>query len=1819
MTSESNKDRLNALGFEPQRENPYCKILPYSDVIDKESNENLSEIKANIGRAVQLGDSIGLGHWMVQLKTYIRLYGFKFSKEDHIKFINLFYEAILIDDLNLSMVQRISRILTTLLAKKTLLTREDLVLEWRPLFKLMYKVYESKMEGHGLLLQPDNIKATLKSLIVNARLYFPSNCTQELLDECRPYLCMFDVKMTTALFLLDLFLPVNLPPNYHDQGFKIWFEEFMEFYLTLRAEIRYEKIFTRTLGSFQLPLADKTYTGSSRVDRASDVNMTSRTCLRNLLSPKKGNGSSTLEHIRKIFVALQSFYHPSNNGKWSDKLLLFINKLAVNMVDRVHRERYKKSDWTMYTKESAKLTDEEITEFVNILKPIVLQAIFSKFGIIETTGCLQHLAKLRPEIVIPPLIDMTYEALTNLNEPHRLIPLMKAVGQVSGSMLSYPKHYPEGPTHVLRLLNMCIPGIDPNDLKKTITTMQMVSTLCCLVPIVDCSKALETRTDLTETEKEVCRLTMEFEDFVLQFMDRIFLLIENSVQEHGRTDAALGNDDKMSADETIIEMGLASTFIVIVQQCSLPIYKLVLDKLFNFVSNNCFEINVAGRYAADLCRAVSEIQPELVLNKFFNHCARIIKQHVQNDNFAQEEGTDSTLLWNLRILSECLAVRELSSNLLLELLKALTRIYTNDFRSTPEDWNQPIEDYLPIRDWGKPGDLNNLKLVWHIPSEEEKETVVEVLKLFLLPQLAKIDKHVSQKSILEREELLQTVNIISKCISGAGTCLDMWEDEKITGYVTTRVEMKSLQCSCTTSSQSILLDGENPRLLIYKSIRPLIAHLLSSQNNEDDTKTVLTCLNVMNDLMSHMGKKDDQYLAYWKSWKTVKNILQNKLLGKKAHARAVLAQRAQLQHELRVLHRSERVFTTMHKGLLDDIFKLSVSRYSSVRMRAQQHLYSIFKHFSYVYRLVVDDIIDCLKDNNDISHHQFKGALYCILGEREQSLIYKHNFKAIGKIWPALIEAQHSEKPSILKVIEKILNKLHKHVSTMPLGIYISDQARTAAEQFWVDKTQPHPSLENVSLAEISKGKMESQEQNDANRVSYEKLLNDIVERIQTKKLHWKFLQMALEMLSLLLRNDYRAPASVVQTFIDNSLHDVIYIRRISIDALQSILQQQKRKHLTMDIDPYQVANCKPPKSINYIIPGERPDNKWLLYDDSDVLVDEETYNNTIFVEKTHWGYYTWPKPFKVYQPPKEQPSTNRAIDELKEEEKIIYQAFCNKEYVDKLCSLLTLEDSKNKEKFRSKYYFLFKGLFRNFGWSLYELFSDKIEAYVADSNPKTRYYSHRCAAEIICALMRGSKHWPYEQVKQMWARVIPLLRSALLNTSIEESKCIWGYCIATASESRDPRKLKPLFDFLIDNPISGESGSSVDVTRLYCLQGALQQQEWRIPFLLNKLLDHFKKQLAYNYKNVRDRMASCLQSIFFNDIRFKNSPENNQPKVEEFVNFILPHMKRLVKETEEKDDSEESESTSNLKPIQNEPKPMNIDREAIPMEKIKSSANGIVEKKDEVILLSKTVLHWIDVTIVTNLKLDIEKYYPLIPFINALQNYTDDDELQEKCRLCISFMSIVEMYESTIEPFKSIINQICSTKSWKGRRHLLHFCETAVFNNLFFLFPKDDVRDIVRSTVIQCLSDIQLEVREKSAKVLCGFFHCGYIDITEDLIEQFIKLAKTSIKRKKTAQGTARLEPVAQEKIRKRHAGILALSACILASPYDVPTFVPDILMEVSKHADDPQPIQGTVKQTLTSFKRTHHDNWQDHKQRFSDDQINSLTELLVSPNYYA
>jgi len=85
------------------------------------------------------------------------------------------------------------------------------------------------------------------------------------------------------------------------------------------------------------------------------------------------------------------------------------------------------------------------------------------------------------------------------------------------------------------------------------------------------------------------------------------------------------------------------------------------------------------------------------------------------------------------------------------------------------------------------------------------------------------------------------------------------------------------------------------------------------------------------------------------------------------------------------------------------------------------------------------------------------------------------------------------------------------------------------------------------------------------------------------------------------------------------------------------------------------------------------------------------------------------------------------------------------------------------------------------------------------------------------------------------------------------------------------------------------------------------------------------------------------------------------------------------------------------------------------------------------------------------------------------------------------------------------------------------------------------------------------------------------------------------------------------------RHSGVLGLCAFVKAYPYDIPEFIPDILVFLSGYIHEVQPISTTIKKTLQDFKRTHQDNWQDHKLKFSEDQLAVLTDILVSPSYYA
>uniref|UniRef100_A0A3B3VJT2 Proteasome activator Blm10 middle HEAT repeats region domain-containing protein n=1 Tax=Poecilia latipinna TaxID=48699 RepID=A0A3B3VJT2_9TELE len=498
-------------GFIPQKEIVYNGMLPYCDRLDREAAELLAEIKANLSRAVLLRELWpGVAFWSRKLFSFLKFYGRRFSKEDHILFINLLYELVTLPNLEPHMMCSYARLLIQLLKKKELLSRDDLQLPWRPLYELYERLIYSKTEHLGLVWFPNSVDHILKALIKSCRLYFPASSTKEMLDEWRPLLCVFDVVMQKAISNMELFLPTIMPPQEHSQGFQLWFDELMNLWMSVQNQPSWEghlvnlfarlandnigyvdwtpyipTIFTRILRSLNLPVGVSQMVAPRYLINSYDIGY----LVLWITALLGGPGNPAQKELTCLFNSIASFFHPSNHGRWQSRLMRLLQRLPASVVRRVHRERYAGSSWITPVPECQKLTDADLQEFTRSLTGAALLAMFSKTGSTDAAYALQNLALLTPQLVIPPVLEKTYAAMETLTEPHTLTATLSCMIGMARSLVSPDNRYPEGRAHVLPLLMGSLPGVDPNDFSKCMITFQFITTFTTLVPLVDCSSA----------------------------------------------------------------------------------------------------------------------------------------------------------------------------------------------------------------------------------------------------------------------------------------------------------------------------------------------------------------------------------------------------------------------------------------------------------------------------------------------------------------------------------------------------------------------------------------------------------------------------------------------------------------------------------------------------------------------------------------------------------------------------------------------------------------------------------------------------------------------------------------------------------------------------------------------------------------------------------------------------------------------------------------------------------------------------------------------------------------------------------------------------------------------------------------------------------------------------------------------------------------------------------------------------------------------------------------------------------------------------------
>jgi len=232
------------------------------------------------------------------------------------------------------------------------------------------------------------------------------------------------------------------------------------------------------------------------------------------------------------------------------------------------------------------------------------------------------------------------------------------------------------------------------------------------------------------------------------------------------------------------------------------------------------------------------------------------------------------------------------------------------------------------------------------------------------------------------------------------------------------------------------------------------------------------------------------------------------------------------------------------------------------------------------------------------------------------------------------------------------------------------------------------------------------------------------------------------------------------------------------------------------------------------------------------------------------------------------------------------------------------------------------------------------------------------------------------------------------------------------------------------------------------------------------------------------------------------------------------------------------------------------------------------------------------------------------------------EPDLGQDCNLALACLSTCILPTDVIQTALTAVENVANSSSWKAKSAILEFLQVIVFWNFASFKSVESAEESVMTIVQLLIKDERLEVREKASKVLGGLIHCKFIsqESAMKMLEIFKVEAKKKIRKKmKENEDPAEFQVNQSKSVLRRHSAVLGLSAFVHSCPYDIPAHLPDILMILADHLHDPQPVPATVKNVFQEFKRTHQDNWSEHKEKLTEDQLAVLTDLLVSPSYYA
>ncbi|TFK76811.1 hypothetical protein BDN72DRAFT_829977 [Pluteus cervinus] len=1552
-------------------------------------------------------------------------------------------------------------------------------------------------------------------------------------------------------------------------------------------------------------------------------------------------GSRSLESLDKLVTSTESFFHPSNSGPWTLALTTFIHRLTCEFIRRVKEEELD----TCKVPVTRRLTPSIRRAFVTILRTPALLAMFSKDAVSASyaQGALRNLSYLESNLIMPELLERAYNGLEVVNETHRTTAVLNILSGISRPLVT-ERLWLGGQKHLVPLLELCIPGIDLNDPAKTICTTMFVISAIQHIKIGDLStspsgishpgdQGMEMMTtddggdripdgtelgsgvtlSLEEERVLVRDSTASFADWVTSLFRRVFALYENLPEEGGKKNTTGGKQE-----ESVLK-SIKSMLDVVCLHLSDSLFDLVLNQVHNYATTNAK--SNAVRAFGQLIACLARVKPDLVIRKFLPYCKRVIEEELRHGASSVRTTSqhaavpsDTTLHWNMAILRGCLGYggatllkykedileivtllvektkgeRGYSSTgrLITRILHTLAGVYPYNSRFVNTDeWNDPAFNSDHNIRWGRLYEPSDVQIEWHMPTDDEISFVITILENIAKPAINKVEGLIAataQWDSVERNDFCRYLTAIRSTWMGLPTFLKEQTKVVPSPCVNEDVEVAELLVSHLDVQAGFTLeDPEDPRYQTVAALRSRFGDLLKraaralrqGTEEEDHTDAVIAVTKSIDVYLLEYGTSRGNFNALQKAYTQARDL--NRMWPKQRdNSRLVMIRRAQVYHSGRVyMHATYRRRSELDDKLLCELVELSLSPYTRVRRHAQSVLHDVCGYYIRSTRYVLPNLFSALAKGNDPD--RIKGALY-VLWNKGIAAYALSDLGFHDKYLVSLLECQHEEKPSIQKLVNSLaqdclsnLNEESFHTDAYIMDTPRVDEALGDLEEEFSSTFVDHELLV-MALDKASK--------RVRLRTSiYNGTISSILDIASRPTTHWRYVQMATRFLSGLLRRDTATPPDVAKFLLEQSLSPQPTIRAHAQRAVVRLLAFIKMRTYSKSELELWFDEWQNPLREDIAI----SDAASFLADLNKPIGSSD---NVLYVDKTRTGFLAWTPSVKAYRP--SQPESTTAWDPTSQE---CIQSMTHivegEQFFRNLALLWSQETSKNGGiiDLRLDNVAFVKSLAKTFEGRCLDNCLATIEPLLSDSDN----FKQRAGAELLAGVIRGSKHWPPHLVNKLWEWTKPKF-DKILSQIKPDTLPFWEGVVTYLLHDRDARRNQPLVDWILNLPLEFYGDSAFSMSKSLALFGILLDSLGR---RLNHKADHYVKLFLdhadTSYAEMRTHICHCLYALVKNQW---------QP--------TYPSTQALLQACEEEND------------------PLHI-REAKYMEIVAGVLKKLDEWRDkrlppprvsqsEYDKIGLTVLQWIWGSAHGGQACLVFPYIlPMMPEILRMSELNDSSELQNYSSAVLYVLSAVspppEYVEGIVDNF---VTAAKSSTSWRIRLHALPALVVFFYRHLLSIAPSDAAK--VMDILLDCLSDENVEVREMASRVLSGVIRCSQRQSIIPLKNRFVELARrTTI--------PPRRDPKYSESLRSLHSAILGLCALIESLPYSVESWVPPLTEVLAPHATDPPPISTTIRKCASEFKKTHQDTWHKDQLMFNEDQLQSLSTMLVGTSYYA